>query len=105
MINKNDRKLKECGSPNSELTIEREKVFTLVAKQRPKEGAPTDVIILQSASELGRGLCLAVFNSRDTIHGGMLRFYPVSSAGNEVTIHSSIKCQIYISLSQCLMTP
>lgn len=48
MINKNDRKLKECGSPNSELTIEREKVFTLVAKQRPKEGAPTDVIILQS---------------------------------------------------------
>lgn len=75
MINKNERKLKELGSPKAKLTLERgRKCLHLEAGSNieTKRGCSDRCYHTpESASELGRGLCLAMLNSRGTVHGEM----------------------------------
>lgn len=75
MINKNDRNLKELGFPKDKLTLERgRKCLHLEAgsKVETKSGCSDRCYHTpESASELGRGLCLATFNSRGTVQGEM----------------------------------
>lgn len=67
IINKNDRKLKYLGSPKDKLTLERRR-----KKEKTKRGCSDRCYhTSESASELGRGLCLAMFNSRGTVRGKM----------------------------------
>ena len=75
MINKNDRKLKELGSPQDKLTLERGRECLhpeAGSKAETKRGCSDRCYHTpESARELGRELCLAMFNSRGTVHGEM----------------------------------
>lgn len=73
MINKNDRKLKELGSSEDKMALERGRKCL-----HPEAGSKVDTKreysdrcyhSPKSARELGRGPCLAMFNSRGTVHG------------------------------------
>lgn len=75
MINKNGRKLKELGSPKDKFALEKgRKCLHLEAESKveTKRGCSDRYYHTPgSSSELGKGLCLAMFNSKDTVHGEM----------------------------------